>query len=95
MPEQESVVDEAVRIVKDRRATYGSPVENWTCTAAMWSSWLSVRLGQPITLTAADCCHLMILLKSARLAKTPDHRDSLVDVVGYLSCVEACNKVKE
>jgi hypothetical protein len=35
---------------------------------------------------------MMVLLKIARLKNQPDHRDSLVDSVGYLALIE---RIKE
>jgi Domain of unknown function (DUF6378) len=32
----------------------------------------------------------MILLKVARLANDPTHRDSLVDICGYAATIERC-----
>jgi hypothetical protein len=74
----------------DRQAVYGSADENFACTAQMWSAFLSVRHGRHIELTSKDVAYLMTLLKLARLAKSPDHVDSMVDAIGYTALAERC-----
>ena len=88
----ESFFDEAKRIVEGRRNDYGGPERNNGTIAKLWSAWLSVRLGIDFDLTAADVCHLMILVKEARIANFPTHRDSHVDIAGYLMCAEICQQ---
>lgn len=89
----ETVVDEALRIVRgNREGVYGPPDQNFRTIAAMWSAWLTVRLRAPVTLEPADICHLMILMKEARIANSPLHRDSLVDIVGYADCADVCQR---
>lgn len=87
----ESFVDEATRIVRgNREGVYGKPTQNFETIAALWSAWLSVRLKTTVGLEAADIGHLMILMKEARLANAPRHRDSMVDIIGYSDCVDMC-----
>jgi hypothetical protein len=62
----------------DRERNYGSPQESFGCIADMWTAYL----GHPVT--AADACHMMALLKIARL-RTGPHRDSSVDGAGYMA----------
>jgi hypothetical protein len=70
---------EASALVRDgeRQRTYGHPREDFTRTAAMWSAILGVH----VTTEKALLC--MAALKISRLCQTPDHRDSLVDLIGY------------
>lgn len=44
------------------------------------------------SISSEDVAHMMILLKVARLANDPYHRDSLVDVCGYAALSERINK---
>jgi hypothetical protein len=77
---KKTVEEEAVEIIYgDRENTYGDPAKNIRKVAALWSAYLG--LGEPLIIE--DVCNLMILLKTARLQHTPDHRDSMVDIVGY------------
>lgn len=84
-----SIVGEAIAIVRgNRESVYGPPDQNFRTIAAFWSNWLSVRLKTPLEIDGADVCYLMQLMKLARLANSPRHRDSVVDVVGYADCVD-------
>jgi hypothetical protein len=75
-----TVEEEAVDIIYgDREETYGDPAKNIRKIAALWSAYL----GLDTALSIEDVCNLMILLKTARLQHTPNHRDSMVDIVGY------------
>lgn len=67
----------------DREQTYGDPGKNLRNIASYWSIHLSATTGVEIVLTPQDVCGMMILLKQARLANTPNHRDSLMDIAGY------------
>jgi hypothetical protein len=85
----ENVLQEAERIIYgDREKTYGSPSKNLLRIAEMWNAYLGEESG----LTAQDVCVMMILLKSARLANTPGHRDSVVDICGYAALIERCDE---
>lgn len=67
----------------DREQTYGDAGKNLRVIAEYWSIHLTATTGEKITLTPADVCGMMILLKQARLANSPNHRDSLLDIAGY------------
>lgn len=67
----------------DREQTYGDAGKNLRVIAEYWSIHLSATTGEKITLTPQDVCGMMILLKQARLANSPNHRDSLMDIAGY------------
>ena len=62
----------------ERQTHYGDPQDNFGTTARMWSAYL----GQQIS--ASDVCHLMALLKIARIKRGP-HRDSSIDACGYMA----------
>lgn len=79
-----SLLQQAHEIIYgDREQTYGDPTKNLRNIAAYWSIHLSATTGENIVLTPEDVCEMMILLKVARLANTPNHRDSLLDIAGY------------
>ena len=81
-----NILDEAQSIIYgDREKTYGNPAKNLNNIANFWSVYLDVEIS------AQDVAQMMVLLKLARLINTPNHRDSLVDAVGYLALVERIN----
>lgn len=76
------LIEKAERIVnQDRNTRYGGPEESFTTIARFWSVFLGVEVSP---LQVAGC---MILLKLARLKKTPTHEDSVVDGIGYFACM--------
>lgn len=99
MPEQlelfpkQSVLDEANEVIYgDREQTYGHPSKNLECIGDMWTAYVRSRFGSHIQFQAEDVAVLMVLVKAARLANTPGHRDSLVDICGYAALVERCSE---
>lgn len=56
----------------------------------MWSAWLRARghIGPEERLTTDDVAPMMVMLKLARLANDPRHRDSQVDACGYMRLLE-------
>ena len=79
----ETILEEAVRVVDGpRQQDYGHPHVNHGCTAALMLAYLTRRYGTA-SFDARDVCVFNMLQKISRLANTPDHRDSLVDLAGY------------
>jgi hypothetical protein len=88
-PVKKTILQEAHEVIYgDREQVYGAPAKNLKVIAQYWSIHLSATTGENIVLTAEDVCEMMILLKVARLANTPSHRDSLCDIAGYAALVE-------
>ena len=87
-----SVLKEAQTIIYgDREKTYGHPSKNLRAIASMWNAYLK-SVGDR-ELDAQDVCVMMVLLKGARLANDPSHRDSVVDICGYAALIERCGEV--
>lgn len=92
-----NILDTANKIVFGARAKdYGSPLDNHGATAELFTAYLRRKYGTHtyfLTITAEDVCVFNILQKVSRLANTPDHIDSLVDIAGYAQnyamCLEA------
>ena len=83
-------LQEALTIVRGaRNKDYGDPAEDYARTAALWSAYL----GVPITARQAAMC--MCLVKVSRLANSPAHKDSMVDLAGYAAVYERCSDVAE
>ncbi len=78
---QHTILTQAAAVIKSRAETYGPANTALRAIAARWS----LTLGQPITPAQVALC--MIDLKMVRLAHDPNHRDSLVDVIGYAALI--------
>lgn len=66
-----------------RNDEYGHPAINHGCTAAMVEAYLQRKYGDAAKFDALDVCAFNVLQKISRLANTPTHIDSLVDIAGY------------
>ena len=93
------LLDKAKEIVSGaRRQAYGNPEDNFKCIASLWSVYLLKAKGGmrfqdgESVLTSADVATMMILMKCARLAETPMHGDSMLDIAGYAACMARCAK---
>lgn len=77
-----SMLTEAQEIVDGKRnEDYGNINDSFLRIAGLWSAYTG------ITLNKYDVAKMMILLKVSR-AKNANHRDSYVDIVGYVECVD-------
>ena len=77
---QPTILEEAAKCVTGpRRRDYGTPDENFSLIASLWS----VQLKHEVTPMQVAMC--LILLKVARQANSPK-RDNLVDIAGYAQC---------
>jgi hypothetical protein len=84
-PYEQNILLEASSIVYGpREAAYSHPRDNFERTATLWNAYFQSR-GVHVALFPEDVAMLMVLLKMARLAHTPDHRDSVVDMAGYVA----------
>lgn len=82
LPYAETALQEAQRLVYgDRQGTYGHPLDDYACTAAMWSA----ILRHPVTPEQAILC--MVAVKLSRESRQ-HKRDNLVDMAGYAECAQ-------
>ncbi len=80
-------------ITADRQNTYGTPEDNFSTIAELWSVYLSKETGVDIKLDAGNVAIMMCLLKIARTCSSSTHVDNYVDLVGYAACAgEICTK---
>lgn len=84
IPERSEILATAHDLINGDRATdYGGPQENFGRIADLWNAQLGKKLAEPVT--AQDVAYCLVQLKMSRLANTPGHRDSLIDVAGYIA----------
>ncbi len=96
MKPKTSVLEEAQTIVYgDREKTYGHPAKNLKTIASMWSAYMNNMDDGNFAVTAKDVAAMMMLVKVARFANDPSHRDNLVDVCGYAALIERCDEVNK
>lgn len=86
IPERVEVLYEAARLIDgDRNVSYGTPTQNFTNIAEMWTTRFRHKLAPGEEFTATDVADAMILLKVARnIAQVK--RDNFVDLAGYAGC---------
>lgn len=91
-----NVLKEANAIIYgDREKTYGHPSKNLKTIATMWNAYLIASGAMQADggiIVAKDVAALMMLVKVARFANDPNHRDNLVDICGYAALVERCDE---
>ncbi len=76
------ITNEAQELVNgERRQDYGDMKESFMRIAGLWSAYLGVHIDH------LDVGKMMVLLKVSR-AKHNNHRDSYVDIVGYVECID-------
>lgn len=90
---RKAILDEASSLVNgDRNNTYGEPYDDYMKVSGMWNSYLRGLMarkgitGFPDLIEPHDAIVMMVLLKAARIANAPDHRDNWVDLAGYAAC---------
>lgn len=77
-----------------RRKAYGTPEMNFERIARFWQAYFENTDRGNVNITAADVSPLMRLMKEARLCETPDHKDSFVDIIGYVLTGAEVNQVE-
>jgi ABC-type transport system involved in cytochrome bd biosynthesis fused ATPase/permease subunit len=82
------LADAATTIAGVREQEYGSKLQNFTQIAMLFQGTLATKLLPNARITPEDVALLMMQVKIARLAKSPDHKDSILDVAGYAGCYD-------
>ena len=92
-PSGPSVLEEASSIVSgSRQESYGDPSGNHETTALMWHAYLARRqeaagADTALEIDGVDTCVFNLLQKVSRFA-WQRKRDNLVDIAGYVRCIE-------
>ena len=84
---RDEVLSRAMSAVSgDRDHNYGGPEDSFLAISAMWNIYLTKTTGAKVVLGPSDVAAMMALLKIVRIAASPDHEDSWVDLAGYAAC---------
>jgi len=87
------LLEESIELIDgDRNRDYGAPGGDFACTAQLWQVYLDRTVAKrgALIIEPHDVAVLMILLKTSRIAWTPEKRDSWADVAGYTGCGFEC-----
>jgi hypothetical protein len=76
------------KVYGDRADEYGDAKEYMTMAASLWSSYSGAKLN------VTDVCVMLAMLKMTRLKFNPNHRDSKVDICGYMEVSEKAKAAK-
>lgn len=77
---EQILVEAAEAVMGDRDVSYGGPEDSFTRIADLWEAHFGYHFD------AGMVSQALILLKLARVAQNPGHRDSWVDLAGYAAC---------
>lgn len=75
-----------------RQNDYGDKLTNFSQISMMVQGLLAHKLLPDSRITPEDITLIMIIVKMARLAKSPDHYDSILDIAGYAGCYDHIQK---
>lgn len=75
-------------VCRDRQATYSDAEDNFAVIAEFWTTHLRTRglIATHARIESFDVAAMSGLIKSARAAHNPRHRDNWVDLAGYAIC---------
>lgn len=86
---RDQVLDKAAKLVGEvRNAVYGPPTADFGRTAAMLTA-LGFRFERD-SIESHHVAMIMAVVKLSRLAASPGHEDSWVDLAGYAACGAEC-----
>ena len=83
------LLEAARATVADRGEDYGSVWDNHERIAVIWTALIGIQIEPE------HVAMMMAGVKLARLAATPDHQDSWVDLAGYAATGSECLSVRQ
>lgn len=97
---RKSIMDRATEVRQSRNRTYGGPILEWTCQAAMLNAYLRRRFGHtPVVIQAHDIGAVNIIQKMSRhasgMAEGKYHADNMVDAAGFADCIDEVIAARE
>ena len=75
-------------VCRDRQNTHGPAESNFASIAEFWTTYLRTRglIAATARIESFDVAEMSGLIKSARAAHNPHHRDNWIDRAGYAIC---------
>lgn len=75
---------------QDRIAAYGHPLDDYTCTSAIWTAMLRNAgvLKDDAEISPELAITMMAGMKVSRLSQNLSHIDSIQDTAGYMRCLQ-------
>ena len=87
--EPKSMLQRAHELIHgDRQRDYGDKLQNFSQISMGFQMVLATKLKPGEHITPEDVALCMMQVKIARLAKSPFHKDSILDVAGYAGCYD-------
>jgi hypothetical protein len=83
------VLDAAKQTIADRGKSYGTPFDNHSCTATLWTVYLNACFKHIDKVTPRMVCMMNMLQKISRDTHT-SKTDSLIDICGYAQNAHDC-----
>jgi hypothetical protein len=80
----EKLFNEAIQLVQERGVVYGHPIYNMQRIAKGFSAYMDYPL------MPHDIPIINVLQKISRLAESPGHEDSIVDICAYMAIYQLC-----
>jgi Domain of unknown function (DUF6378) len=83
------LLEDAIKAVSgESQLNYGAPEDNFKRIATLWNAWFTITDRAPLMspIQPWEVAILISLMKDARLANNPSHRDSWLDKAGYAAC---------
>ena len=77
MTSRTELLDECAQILSQRGAIYGSSRSNHERISELWSAYYGSYIS-PMQVSL-----MQLLVKVSRLSETPNHKDSVKDIIGY------------
>lgn len=81
----EKMLRNAIQVIRERRASYGSPRDHWRRTVGMLNAAFGHLLTRPLTET--DWGIIMQIDKIARYLGPMKTEDGPIDMAGYAACI--------
>lgn len=85
---QDTFLQRAEKLIKgDRQKDYGDKLANFAHIAMFFQAVLAPKLQEGVYISPEEVGMMMQGVKMARMIKSPDHADSVLDNAGYAGCI--------